>query len=246
MVRLAHLAILILLVPRIALAAGEAARSPGQAVHFAAGQSAAQLHGSVQGDADAIYTVDARAGQTLAATLSSKNSSLYMNISAPGAMEALFIGSTQGPQASVLLPADGVYRVQVYLVRSAARRNERAAFTLALGVTGPPLPPLAGAQDALVPGTRFHAVATVPCRMLGAAADAPCEAGVIRRGRDGTATVVLRGATGMLRTLLLVQGRPVASDSAQPLSASRQGDTTTVRVGSDEHYDLPDVLLTGG
>lgn len=211
------------------------------------GQSSAPVHGSVQGDADATYTVDARAGQTLAATLSSKNTSLNFNISAPGAVEAMFIGSVQGPRASVLLPADGLYRVQVVLMRSAARRNERAAFTLQLGVSGQPLPPLAGAQDALVPGTRFHATAIVPCRMPASAADAQCQAGVIRRGHDGTATVELRGAAGdAARTLLFVQGKPVASDSAQPLSASHQADMTTVRVGSDERYELPDALLTGG
>lgn len=158
----------------------------------------------------------------------------------------MFIGSVQGADARVLLPADGLYRVQVVLVRSAARRNERAAFTLRLGISGQPLPPLAGAQDALVPGTRFHAMASVACRMPGSADDALCQASVIRRGRDGTATVVLRGADGMTRTLLFMQGRPVASDSAQPLAASRHADITTVRVGSDERYALPDALLNGG
>ncbi|MFN6994894.1 MAG: hypothetical protein ACK4PH_11885 [Aquincola tertiaricarbonis] len=244
--RLTHFAAFVVLGVQVPLAA-QAANGAGPAVHFAAGQTTTQLRGSVQGDADATFVVDARAGQTLSATLSAKSASLNFNISAPGAMEALFIGSVQGADARVLLPADGLYRVQVYLVRSAARRNERAAFTLQLGVSGQPLPPLAGAQDALVPGTRFHATATVPCRMPGSAADAQCQAGVIRRGRDGTATVELRGAANdMARTLLFMQGKPVASDSAQPLSASRQGDVTTVRVGNDERYELPDALLTGG
>jgi hypothetical protein len=30
------------------------------------------------------------------------------------------------------------------------------------------------------------------------------------------------------------------------MRSSRQGDTVTVRIGSDERYDVPDVLLTGG
>jgi hypothetical protein len=30
------------------------------------------------------------------------------------------------------------------------------------------------------------------------------------------------------------------------MTSSRQGDLTTVRFGSDERYDVPDALLTGG
>jgi hypothetical protein len=136
--------------------------------------------------------------------------------------------------------------VQVYLMRNAARRNESAAYTLDVAVTGQPLAPLPSAQDALVPGTRFHASAAVPCQTLGGAAGASCQAGVIRRGRDGTATVELRGASGLVRNVLFVKGQPVASDSAQPMTSSRQGDLVTVRFGDDERYDVPDALLTGG
>jgi hypothetical protein len=46
--------------------------------------------------------------------------------------------------------------------------------------------------------------------------------------------------------VLFVKGQAVASDSAQPVTASRQGDGVTVRVGDDERYDVPDALLTGG
>lgn len=213
---------------------------------LAAPAAAAPLQGTVKGDADATFTIDAHAGQTLALELVSKNRSLNMNISAPGAQEAMFIGSVQGPKARVLLPADGAYRVKVYLVRSAARRNERADFTLQVALAGQPLAPLPGAQDARVAGSSFHAVAALPCRLPGLAAVATCQASVVRRGRDGTATVVLQHEGQQVRTLLFQQGRPVASDSAQPLSATRQGDLSTVRIGSDEQVELPDALLTGG
>jgi len=53
-----------------------------------------------------------------------------------------------------MLPADGDYRVRVYLVRAAARRNESSAYTLTIGVAGKALEALPGAQDALVPGRR--------------------------------------------------------------------------------------------
>jgi len=131
-------------------------------------------------------------------------------------------------------------------MRNAARRNESATYTLDMAVTGQALAPLPAAQDALVAGTRFHATADVPCQTLGGAAGASCKAGVVRRGRDGTGTVELRGANGLVRNVLFVKGQPVASDSAQPMNSSRQGDVVTVRFGSDERYDLPDALLTGG
>lgn len=58
--------------PLPALAAGEAGATQRQAVRFADGASSAQVRGSTGGDADAEYTVDARAGQTRSASLTSK------------------------------------------------------------------------------------------------------------------------------------------------------------------------------
>jgi len=234
-------------VPLTALAAGEAGATQRHTVQFAKGKSSAQMRGSIKGGGDAEYTINARAGQTLAVTLKTSNTSSYFNVAPRSSKEeAMFIGSSSGAEAKLMLPADGTYVVQVYLMRNAARRNESAKYTLDVAVTGQPLPPLPGAQDALVPGTRFHATADVPCQTLGSAAGASCKAGVVRRGRDGTATVELRGANGRARNVLFVKGQPVTSDSAQPMTSSRQGDLVTVRFGSDERYDVPDALLTGG
>ncbi len=249
MTRFITIAVLLLmaaLVPLSALAAEDGGTTHRQAVQFAKGKSSAQVRGSIKGDRDAEYTVNARAGQTLAVSLKSTNTSLNFNINPPGSRESMFIGGTQGAKASVMLPADGSYVVQVYLMRNASRRNESAAYTLDVAVTGQPLAALPAAKDALVAGTHFHATAAVPCQTLGSEAGASCKAGVIRRGRDGTATVELRGANGLVRNVLFVKGQPVASDSAQPMTSSRQGDMVTVRFGSDERYDLPDALLTGG
>ncbi len=232
--------------PLAAVAAAEPGATRGQAVQFAKGKSSAQVRGSIQGDADAAYTVNARAGQTLAVALKSKNASLNVNINPPGSMESMFIGSTQGTKASVRLPADGNYTLLVYLMRNASRRNESAAYTLDVGVTGQALAALPAAKDALVAGTHFHAAAEVPCQTPGAEAGARCQAGVVRRGRDGTATVEFRSASGTARSVLFVKGQAVVSDSAQPMTSSRQGDQISLRFGSDERYDLPEALLTGG
>ena len=37
-----------------------------------------------------------------------------------------------------------------------------------------------------------------------------------------------------------------ASDSPQPLASTRQGDSQTVTFGSDERYEVPNALLSGG
>lgn len=218
-----------------------------QAVQFAKGASSAQLRGTLKGDRSVDYTVNARAGQTLAVKLQSSNGSLYFNINPPGSADvSMFIGNQQGAEAKLMLPADGTYVVRVYLMRNAARRHESATYTLDVAITGQALAPLSAAEDARVAGTLFHATAAVPCQTPGADVSSSCQAGVIRRGRDGTVTVELRGANGLVRNLLFVKREPVASDSPQPMSSSRQADAVTVRFGSDERYDVPDALLTGG
>lgn len=228
-----------------AQAAGDGSPQP-RAVQFAKGTSSAQLRGTVKGSGDIAYTVTARAGQTLTVSMKPSNASLYFNINPPGSLVSMFVGNMSGQDAQVMLPSDGTYTVLVYLMRNAARRNESATFTLNVGVTGQPLPALTGAQDARIAGTPFHAAAAVACLPTGAEPGGQCKASVIRRGRDGTATVEIQAANGLLRRVLFVKGQPVASDSAEPVKSARQGDLTRVRIGDGEQYDIPDALLTGG
>jgi hypothetical protein len=228
---------------------GHAAGDPGirsQTVRFAKGATSAQLRGSIKGDAAVDYEIAARAGQTLSVTLKASNASNYFNINPPGSDLAMFIGSTQGSEATVVLPADGTYVVRVYLMRNAARRNESSNYTLAIGVTGKALAPLAASKDALIPGTPFHASAQVACTPAFDPKPQQCEAFVVRRGFDGTATVEVRGPGSTLRRILFVGGAPVASDSTDPLSHSRDGDRTVVKFGADERYEIPDALVRGG
>ena len=217
-----------------------------QTVQFAKGATSAQLRGSIKGNSSVDYKVDARAGQTLSVTMKPSNASSYFNINPPGSEVAMFVGSTNGSEATVMLPTDGVYVVRVYLMRNAARRNETSNYTLTVGVTGKALPPLAASKDALIPGTKFHASAQVACTPPFETKPQQCEAFVIRRGVDGTATVEVRGPNSMLRRILFVGGAPVASDATVPLTHSRDGDRTLVKFGADERYDLPDALIRGG
>ena len=142
--------------------------------------------------------------------------------------------------------AEGGYTVRVYLMRAAARRNEASDYTLTVGVTGKPLAALPASQDAVLPGTPFHASAQVTCVPFLETKPRQCEAFVIRRGVDGTATVEIAQPNSGKRLILFVQGKPVASDSQDALSFSRQGDVTVVKLGADERYEIPDAFVAGG
>jgi hypothetical protein len=216
-------------------------------VTFAKGASSAEIKGQVKGDEYVDYQVRAAAGQTLTVTLKPTNRSTYFNVNPPGSTDvSMFVGSTSGDSFKGMLPADGDYTVRVYLMRNAARRNEVSTYTLAIGVTGAALAPIAASKDALVPGTSYHATARITCTSWLDGKVQQCEAFVTRRGTDGTATVEVRPANGPKRHILFVKGTAVASDAPDPVSASRKGDLTIVSLGTDERYEIPDAFVIGG
>jgi hypothetical protein len=113
----------------------------GQNIHredvkFKAGESSATIKGSIKGDQTVDYILGAKAGQKMTVTLKSGHASCYFNVTAPGQDAALFIGSTSGSQYEGVLPADGEYTVRLYLMRSAARRSEKASYTITFMVDG--------------------------------------------------------------------------------------------------------------
>ena len=215
-------------------------------VQFAQGASEATIRGVLKGDQTVDYRVDAGAGQTLAVVLNGSNAQNHFNVLPPGSADvAMFVGQDGGGFKRIL-PSDGDYTVRVYLMRPAARRNESSNYTLTVGVTGTPFAPLPAAKDALVPGTPFHASATLACTPPFEMKPQQCDAFVIRRGFDGTATVEARGANGLRRRILFVKGEPTASDAGDPMSFARDGDTTIVKIAPDERYAIPDAFIRGG
>ena len=91
-----------------------------------------------------------------------------------------------------------------------------------------------------------EASAPVACTHSLEAGAGQCQVFVIRRGHDGTATVEVRWPAGTTRRILFLRGTPVASDSPEPLSASRRGDTSFVTLGARERVEIPDALVFGG
>lgn len=244
----ALLALATLALAGAALAADGPPSPRKERVSFAKGASSATVQGTLKGGNDVDYLVRAAAGQTLEVKLQGTNSQNDFNVLPPGSANvAMFVSSMSGARSwSGILPADGDYAIRVYLGRAAARRNESSKYTLTVAVTGKALPPLSAARDAKVAGTAYHATGKVACTLPYQADVKSCDAGVVRRGNDGTATFEAIGSMGVQRRILFVQGKPVAADTMDPVTATRQGDLTVVKVGDDERYDIPDAFLSGG
>jgi len=93
-------------------------------VHFAKGANSATVEGRIRGHITSDYVFGAKHGQSMNVSMATDNGGNYFNIIAPGkGDEAMFVGSTSSNQFEGTLPASGDYKVRVYLVRSAARRD---------------------------------------------------------------------------------------------------------------------------
>lgn len=103
-------------------------------VQFADGAPSKAMKGRIKGHATVNYLAAANAGQELRVSLKTSNPSSYFNVTAPGAEAAMFVGSVSGHEFAAILPSSGDYKIQVYLMRNAARRNEVANYTLHIGV----------------------------------------------------------------------------------------------------------------
>lgn len=109
---------------------GPVANGRTETIRFARGASSATRQGTVSGYETVTYLIDLRAGQTFTVGMRTSNASSYFNVTAPGANQALFNGSTSGNRYQGRTTANGTYKVEVYLMRNAARRGERANYTL--------------------------------------------------------------------------------------------------------------------
>ena len=110
-----------------------------------------------------------------------------------------------------------------------------------------------GSNDALVPGTDYHATAQVPCGFEGAEPVANCPAGVKRNwGDDGTTLVEVTKPDGRTRAIFFRGTTPYGTDSAQAdgsagwtLNVSRRDDQNVIKFGP-ETYVIVDAFVVGG
>jgi hypothetical protein len=218
-------------------------------VRFKPGTTSTAIEGSIKGYATVDYLVGARDGQQMNVSLATKHTATYFNILAPGENEvAMFNGSTSENQYEGTLPKSGDYRIRVYMMRSAARREEVANYRLEIIVNGGGAQSSGPEGDAKVAGTDFHATGEIPCSMGGDQPTRSCPFGVTRRG-GGSGTVTVTRPDGRKRQIYFEKGLATGCDRSQADSGefrtSRQDDLTIVQIGG-ERYEFPDAVINGG
>jgi hypothetical protein len=225
-------------------------------VHFARGASEATLHGHVAGREAVHYLLAVRAGQMMRVVLHG-GSAVAFNVFEPGHVPgrdgALYIGEQNGPRMEVRTSHDGEYLIQVFLNRAAARRGERANFTLDIAVTGgaahaAPANPRPG--DAMVPGTHFHATGTLPCARHQGQPMAQCRFGVQRSRGQGNGSVTVFWPDGGSRVIFFEDLTPVRYDESQAdggarLTVRQERGIFHIRIG-EQRFEIVDSVITGG
>lgn len=218
-----------------------------RAVTFNKGHSSASIAGKINGSQTIDYVLRAKAGQRMKVSLKTNNGSNNFNVLPPGSNdEAIFVGSSGGNQWNGILPSDGEYKVRVYLMRSAARRNETANYTLTIKIVGTSQTSGLGkapSSDAKVKGTPYHATGPLPC-VMGREAPVQCEFGVIR-GTRGNAEVHITPPGGLKRILTVI-GDKVTTTPGEKIKAEKHGYDWSVEINDYEHYTIPEAVIFGG
>jgi hypothetical protein len=125
-----------------AAATGAEAQMRTEPVRVAAGADNVRVTGTLVGVDFVAYTLDAEAGQTMTVALEASNGATYFNVYGPGSGpgdEAIANSGVTTPEINRFedtLATTGRYTVSVYMMRSAARRDERSEYTLDVAVTG--------------------------------------------------------------------------------------------------------------
>lgn len=167
-------------------------------VRFAAGENRTTIEGAITGYESVSYRVGAEAGQRMKVALDPSNGATYFNVYAPGSGPgdaALAIGSTTGGMMRDLnrfagvLPTSGEYTINVYMLRAAARRNERSDYDLAISIRPQAGPVVKGDfADGLQGGPDYWAVTGLTAGdTLNLRADPTTGASVLRRLAEGAA-----------------------------------------------------------
>ncbi len=100
-------------------------------VQFQQGENSSRISSSIQGYQIVDYVFRAEAGQYMNISLGTKHTATYFNLLAPNEnLVAMFNGSIYDNQYEGIATKTGDYTIRVYMMRSAARRNEVAQYQL--------------------------------------------------------------------------------------------------------------------
>jgi hypothetical protein len=223
-------------------------------LQFAKGASSATVKGSIAGRQTIDYKLRAKAGQTMKVSLKSGNTGLAFNVLPPGSKDVAIEGAIELQDWSGALPADGEYTVRTYLNRAAARRGEKASYTLTVAIDAGATQS-GGSGDVAAAATqragegRFNATGPLPCARSKGQPMGQCTFGVARAG-GGTATVVVTHPDGRKRFIFFEKGKAVGADLSQAdgnmtFRATKEADLYRIQAG-DERYEIPEAVIFGG
>ena len=213
-------------------------------VRFEKGASSAVVEGQIQGYETVDYLLRVSAGQYMNVSMATDNGANYFNIMEPGEeYVAIYNGATSGNRFEGTTARSGTYRIRVYLMRSAARRNETASYRLEMIVASQPSE--SENRDALVPGTPYHATGQVACTMEAGQPAGNCDFGVVREGYGG-GMVTITKPDRRTRTIFFTDGQATGYDMSQAdpgeFRASKEGDMYIIWIG-EEKYEFPEALI---
>ena len=217
-------------------------------VQFERGTNGVTINGRIEGYEGVNYLLGAKAGQSMVVIMNTDNGANYFNIYAPGKKpgtdQGMFIGSTQGNRYEGELPADGDYLVQVFLMRSAARRNEVANYTVEVGISGSSEFTAASNNSINWPADT-DASGNLSCSAGEPSFDRKCPFRVKRNNFGATIWTVKPGSTSDLRVLYF-ESDAFSTDDTTKLSWNRQSDNWWLGAGDQEFYLIPDAVMYGG
>jgi len=105
-------------------------------VAFEKGKSSTIITGEIKRDQIIDYVLNAKKDQVLDIKFTSSNNANYFNLMAPGEEYVAFYNSSVGENSyHGKLEKSGDQRIRVYLMRSAARRDESSTFTIKVSIT---------------------------------------------------------------------------------------------------------------
>jgi hypothetical protein len=110
-----------------------------ETILFPKGSTSAIVQGTITGSQYVTYKIRAGTGQHMIVTLKTNHNGNYFNIYKPGSgpgSEAMYAATMNGLRYEGILPVDGEYILSVFLMRYAARRDEKATYSLEVTIDG--------------------------------------------------------------------------------------------------------------
>ncbi len=101
-------------------------------IEFADDRRVITFDGNITGSEIIDYVFAANTGDQIKVSLDTNHSANYFNVLPPASESAVFIGSIEGNDYVGEIEETGDYRIRVYLMRSAARRDEQANYSLSV------------------------------------------------------------------------------------------------------------------